>query len=173
MKSRIVLACGVLIGMTLIAFGATPEVAPVSPMPSFDQDASTVIAAMTREAAKRGVHGAAVFARAHGNPIDSWQSQMAVVGHFFTPPNDKDKGANVLGIAYAKASEMAATLLDSGAAKRPPVTGEFGWKGGTIRVVGDTIYIAAFSGGPSDDDYAISCAGLDAVLGVNRAPEKH
>ena len=34
-------------------------------------------------------------------------------------PTEKDKGANLLGIAYAKAAEMAESLKDSGTAGRP------------------------------------------------------
>ena len=55
---------------------------------------------------------------------------MVVVGRMKDTPTEKDKGANLLGIAYAKAAEMADTLKDSGSHVRPPMTGEFGWEGG-------------------------------------------
>ncbi|MGC0775110.1 MAG: hypothetical protein WB543_19400, partial [Candidatus Acidiferrum sp.] len=75
-------------------------------------------------------------------------------------PSQTDKGANLLGIAYAKAAEMADTLKDSGSQVRPPMTGEFGWTGGVI-VRGKSGYlIAAFSGGKSEDDVQVSRAGV-------------
>jgi uncharacterized protein GlcG (DUF336 family) len=74
-----------------------------------------------------------------------------------------NKGANLHAIAYSKASEMADTLQASGSKARPPMTGEFGWPGGVI-VRGKTGYwIAAFSGGKSEEDAAVSRAGLAAI----------
>lgn len=85
---------------------------------------------------------------------------MAVFGRMKDEPTEKDKGANLLGIAYAKAAEMADTLKDSGSNVRPPMTGEFGWTGGVI-VRGKYGYlIAAFSGGKSEDDVQVSRAGV-------------
>ena len=75
-----------------------------------------------------------------------------------------DKGANLLGIAYAKAAEMADTLKDSGSKVRPPMTGEFGWEGGVIMRTKSGYIIAAFSGGKSPDDLAASRAGAAKVL---------
>ena len=58
---------------------------------------------------------------------------------------------------------MADTLQASGSKARPPMTGEFGWPGGVI-VRGKTGYwIAAFSGGKSEEDAAVSRAGLAAI----------
>jgi uncharacterized protein GlcG (DUF336 family) len=75
-------------------------------------------------------------------------------------PSQSDKGANLLGIAYAKAAEMADTLKDSGSQVRSPMTGEFGWNGGMI-VRGKSGYlIAAFSGGKSEDDVKVSRSGI-------------
>ncbi len=88
---------------------------------------------------------------------------MLVVGNLTNPPSPGKKGDNLLGIAYAKAAEMAATLKDSGSGVRPPLTGEFGWQGGVVSRGKTGILIAAFSGGPSADDVRISQAGL-AVL---------
>jgi len=78
-------------------------------------------------------------------------------------PSDTNKGANLIGIAYAKAVEMADTLQDSGSQVRPAMTGEFGWKGGVI-ARGKTGYvIAAFSGGKSEEDVKISTAGIEEL----------
>jgi hypothetical protein len=60
---------------------------------------------------------------------------------------------------------MADSLKDSGQSGRKPMKGEFGWQGGLI-VKGKTGYlIAAFSGGPSEDDLKVSRAGLEVLTG--------
>jgi hypothetical protein len=89
-------------------------------------------------------------------------SQMAVVGHM-TDHLNGEKGNNLLGIAYAKASEMANTLKNSGTSGKPPMTGEFGWQGGVVAKTARGTIIVAFSGGKSEDDVQVSKAGL-AVL---------
>jgi uncharacterized protein GlcG (DUF336 family) len=78
-------------------------------------------------------------------------------------PTATSKGSNLLGIAYAKASEMADTLKDSGSQVRPPMTGEFGWTGGVILSGKSGHLIAAFSGGKSEDDVKVSHAGAEML----------
>jgi hypothetical protein len=61
---------------------------------------------------------------------------------------------------------MADTLQNSGTAKRPPMTGEFGWQGGVVTKAktgktGDGYIIVSFSGGKSEDDVQVSKAGLE------------
>jgi hypothetical protein len=90
---------------------------------------------------------------------------MVVVGAMKDAPTEKNHGANLLGIAYSKASEMAETLKDSGNAGRPPMTGETGWQGGLIKKGKTGYLIAAFSGGPSESDLKVSQAGLDVLAG--------
>ena len=94
----------------------------------------------------------------------SWSSKMVVVGSMKNSPTEKDRGANLLGIAYAKAAEMADSLKDSGSAGRPPMTGEFGWQGGVVAKAKTGYVIAAFSGGPSQDDVRVSRAGLQLLV---------
>jgi len=131
--------------------------APVNP---FDRLADAALAAMRNRAEELGIGGVAVVAYFEGDKIQSWSSKMAVIGRMRDEPSQTDKGANLLGIAYAKASEMADTLKDSGSHVRPPMTGEFGWTGGVI-VRGEHGYlIAAFSGGKSDDDVQVSRTGV-------------
>jgi hypothetical protein len=55
---------------------------------------------------------------------------------------------------------MADTGVNSGTAKRPPMTGEFGWQGGVIEKVKGGALIVSFSGGKSEDDVQVSKAGL-------------
>jgi hypothetical protein len=129
----------------------------------FDALADAALAAMKKRAAELNVGGVAVVSYAPGDTIQGWFSKMAVVGHMKDEPTATSKGNNLLGIAYAKASEMADTLVDSGTAKRPPMTGEFGWQGGVTARGKTGILIVAFSGGKSEDDVQISRAGL-AVL---------
>jgi hypothetical protein len=79
------------------------------------------------------------------------------------PPSATEKGNNLLGIAYAKAAEMADTIQDSGKAGRPPMTGEYGWQGGVVAHAKTGFVIVAFSGGKSEDDVQVSRAGLQVL----------
>jgi len=137
------------------AFGHGPFM--VSP---FDGLADEALVAMKKRADELGIGGVAVVAYFQGDQIHSWSSKMAVFGRMKDEPTEKDKGANLLGIAYAKAAEMADTLKDSGSQVRPPMTGEFGWTGGVIVRGKNGYLIAAFSGGKSDDDVQVSRAGV-------------
>jgi hypothetical protein len=119
--------------------------------------------AMKKRADELGIGGVAVVAYFPGDKVQYWSSKMLVIGRMRDEPSDTNKGANLIGIAYAKAVEMADTLKDSGSQVRPPMTGEFGWKGGVI-VRGKSGYlIAAFSGGKSEDDVKISTAGIEEL----------
>lgn len=130
---------------------------------SFDVTADAALAAMKAQAQKMGVGGVAVVAYFEGETIQSWSSKMIVVGRYKDDPTATDKGSNLLGIVYAKAAEMADTHQDSGSGIRPPMTGEFGWKGGVIARGKAGYWIAAFSGGKSDDDAKISREGLSKL----------
>ena len=146
---------------TLSAALATPGLAktpkPVSGK-QFDRVAQAALVAMKARANELHINGVAVVAFAPGEKVESWRSQMAVVGYM--TDQKSDKGNNLLGIAYAKAAEMAETLKDSGTAGRQPMTGEFGWQGGVVARTGRGILIVAFSGGKSEDDVQVSKAGL-------------
>jgi hypothetical protein len=61
---------------------------------------------------------------------------------------------------------MADTLQNSGTAKRPPMTGEFGWQGGVMAKTKTGYAIVAFSGGKSEDDVQVSQAGLEVLKGA-------
>jgi hypothetical protein len=127
---------------------------------SFDATADAALAAMKAQAQTMGVGGVAVMAYFEGETIQSWSSKMIVVGRYKDDPTAADKGSNLLGIVYAKAAEIADTHQDSGSGVRPPMTGEFGWKGGVIARGKAGYWIAAFSGGKSEDDVKISREGL-------------
>ncbi len=143
--------------------GRTPAAA--SPQRSFDATADAALAAMRKRAAELNIGGVAVVAYFEGDDIQSWTSKMAVVGKRKDPVTATDKGANLIGIAYAKAAEMADTLKDSGSKVRPPMTGEFGWEGGVIVRGKSGWCVAAFSGGKSADDVQVSHAGAAALKG--------
>lgn len=129
---------------------------------AFDFLASSALAAMKLRAEELKIGGVAVVAYFRGDRVTEWSSKMLVVGRMKDDPTATNKGANLLGIAYAKASEMADTLENSGSGKRPPMTGEFGWKGGVIVRWGDGFLLAAFSGGKSEDDVEVSRSGIAA-----------
>jgi hypothetical protein len=153
------LVIAALVLVTAASWGKGPK--PVNAK-RFDSAAQAALAAMKQRAAELKIQGVAVVSFAPGDTIQAWSSQMAVVGHM-TDHTNGDKGNNLLGIAYAKASEMANTLKDSGTSGRPPMTGEFGWQGGVMARVANGYIIVAFSGGKSEDDVEVSKAGL-AVL---------
>ena len=136
---------------------------------AFDAATGPALQAMKAKAEELKIGGAAVVAYFEGDKIESWSSKMLVVGRMKDEQTATDKGSNLLAIAYAKAAEMAETLKDSGNAGRPPMTGEFGWQGGVIVKVKTGYIIAAFSGGKSEDDVAVSRAGVGKVLGQMKA----
>ena len=160
----------VLVLFTLSAF-AQPDPGPASsaeakkPGRVFDELADSALAAMTKRAEELNIKGAAVVAYVEGDSVKSWSSKMVVVGTLKNAPTEKSRGANLLAIAYSKASEMAETLKDSGNAGRPPMTGETGWQGGLIRKGKTGYLIAAFSGGPAEADVKVSQTGLDVLAG--------
>jgi len=127
---------------------------------AFEETGNEALAAMRTRANELKIGGVAVVAFMPGQDLQSWTSKMIVVGRYKDLPGTTDKGSNLLGIAYAKASEMADTLKDSGSNIRPPMTGEFGWQGGVIARTETGYLIAAFSGGKSEDDLEVSRAGL-------------
>ncbi len=151
----------------LVACGAASAVAKTHKAVNgkrFDAAAEAALAAMKARAAELKIQGVAVVAFAPGDAIAGWMSEMAVVGHM-TDNTNGEKGNNLLGIAYAKASEMAQTLKDSGTAGKVPMTGEFGWQGGVMKRVPNGYLIVAFSGGKSEDDVLTSKAGLAVLEG--------
>jgi hypothetical protein len=159
----------ILVLVALSAFGQSDppqsQPGPKKPGQVFDELADTALAAMTKRAEGLNIKGAAVVAYMEGDTAKSWSSKMVVVGAMKNAPTEKNRGANLLAIAYSKAAEMAETLKDSGNAGRPPMTGETGWQGGLIRKGRTGYLIAAFSGGPSEADLMVSQAGLDVLAG--------
>ncbi len=129
----------------------------------FDALADRALIAMEKRAGELKISGVAVVAYAEGDSIQGWSSKMMVVGRMKDAPTAESKGNNLLGIAYAKAAEMADTLVDSGTSNRTPMTGEFGWQGGVIARTKTGYVIAAFSGGKSEDDKAVSQSGITVL----------
>jgi acetyl esterase/lipase len=130
----------------------------------FDDAAEDVLLAMRKRAGELAVSGVAVVAWFEGERIQSWKSRMAVVGKLKDEPSPQNaKGSNLLAIVYSKSAEMADTLKASGSNVRPPMTGEVGWQGGVIVRGQSGYWIAAFSGGKSEEDVAISKAGLATI----------
>ena len=127
---------------------------------NFNAVGDQALIAMRSRADELKIGGVAVVAYVPGDTLQSWSSKMIVIGRYKDLPTATDKGANLLGIVYAKAAEMADTLKDSGSQVRPPMTGEFGWQGGVIARGKAGYLIAAFSGGKSEDDVQVSRSGL-------------
>lgn len=131
----------------------------------FGEQSDSALLAMKNRAEELNIHGVAVVAFFEGDSVQAWSSKMRVVGRMKNPPSGDRQGDNLLAIAYAKASEMAETLKASGTAERPVMTGEFGWQGGLILRTETGFWIAAFSGGSSEDDIKVSRAGLNKLEG--------
>jgi hypothetical protein len=139
------------------------ELIPLPSGASFEGPANAALSAMRIQAGQLHITGVAVVAYAEGETVASWSSKMLVVGSMLKPASQNDKGSNLLAVAYAKATEMASTLRDSGSGVRPVLTGEVGWQGGVVAKGKHGLLIAAFSGGRSEDDVIISKAGLKAL----------
>jgi hypothetical protein len=120
----------------------------------FLEYADECLSLIEKEAQKIPMQGVAMIAYIPGDQTKTWTSKMKVVGKL------ADDKVNLLGIVYTKASEMAVTLQDSGDESRKEITGEFGYRGGTIKKIDSGYLLAAFSGGPADDDLAVSKTGL-------------
>ena len=149
---------GVAVGGIVGGVGVFAQApAAVDAASAFNGAAEQALEAMAKEATARQMKGVAVIAFVPGDATRSWASQMRVVDAFVLGQ------ANVLGIAYAKMSEMADTLENSGSGKRPPHHGELGYKGGAIRKVPGGHLLAAFSGGKDTDDLDVANLGLDLL----------
>lgn len=152
------------VALLSIAVHAHARPADASACKGFDRAASIALQTMKAKAEEQKIGGAAVLACFEGDSIQSWSSKMLVVGRMKDEPTATGKGSNLLGIAYAKAAEMADTLKDSGSGVRPPMLGEYGWKGGVIVPIKGGHIIAAFSGGKSEQDAATSRVGAAKIV---------
>jgi hypothetical protein len=134
---------------------------------AFSDLADQALQAMRERAETLKIKGVALVAYVPGNDVNAWSSKMQVVGQMTTQTTStNDPGSNLLGIAYAKAAEMAATLKPSGGAGRPPMKGELGWQGGWIAKGKNGWLIGAFSGGRSDQDVQVSKTGVAVLAGA-------
>jgi hypothetical protein len=139
---------------------------PSVPAPqSFDELADLALQAMRKLAVELNIKGVALVAYAPGETVTTWSSKMMVMGMMIRPASATKNAGNLLAIAYSKAAEMADTLNHSGSAGRPPILGEHGFGGGRVARGKTGILLAAFSGGPSEDDAKVSQAGLDVFAG--------
>jgi len=147
------------------AVPAAKALRPISAR-KIDELTDAALAAIESRAAELNITGVAVVAYAQGDSIQDWTSKMAVVGRMKMAPSATGKGTNFLAIAYAKAAEMADTLENSGTVERPPMIGEFGWRGGLIAQVRTGYAIVAFSGASADEDVEVAQAGLEVLKAV-------
>ena len=147
-----------------VAENASGKVIAITPVnkvkdeKSFVKYSDEAMAIMVKKAEELSVKGAAIIGFIPGEKTESWITKMRVVGSF---TNAK---SNLLGIAYSKASDMAATLQNSGTDKtRTILQGEFGWQGGLIKKIKTRYIIAVCSGGKTEQDLQIAQEGLNAL----------
>jgi hypothetical protein len=124
----------------------------------FLNNAEAALLEMEKAADGISIVGVGLVAYVPGNETSGWISRMKVVKAI------GDDEASFLAIAYTKASEMAMTHLDSGSEVRPPLRGEFGYKGGVIRKVRSGYIMATFSGAHWTKDLMVSEAGINYLL---------
>ncbi|MEG1845207.1 MAG: hypothetical protein RR296_13290 [Clostridia bacterium] len=77
-----------------------------------------------------------------------------------------EEPANFFAVVCSKVGEMITTFKDSGSGVRESVLGETGFRGGAIAPHNGGYVVCAFSGGTSDEDYAISKAALATLKGL-------
>jgi hypothetical protein len=153
--------------VAMLALGTLTTLGQKAPKPmspkKLDALEQTALTAMKAKAAELKVQGVAVASFAPGETVDSWTSQMAVVGRMTDPAATDGRGNNMLGIAYAKSGEMARTRVNSGTAPCKAMVAEFCWQGGAMEKVKGGWVIVAFSGATGEQDFAVSQAGLAAM----------
>lgn len=123
----------------------------------FMSHADDALAAIEQGAVKLNIKGVAIVVYVPGDSTRAWISKMKVVGQM------KKGSSNLLGVASTKAAEMADTYQDSGSGIRPPLRGEYGYKGGVIRKVSSGYIMAVFSGGSPDQDKEAATAGAELL----------
>jgi hypothetical protein len=142
-----------LISISLLAGFNLPQ--PQTDEEIFLNHVDACLSIIEQEAQKIPMQGVAMAAYIPGDKTEVWTSKMKVVGEIA-----REK-ANLLAIAYAKASEMAVTLENSGDESRKEIVGELGYRGGVIMKVDSGYLVAAFSGGTSQQDADVSKIGLE------------
>jgi hypothetical protein len=140
---------------TSILTGLKPVETTMSDEQIFLKHADVCLSMIAKEAQNIPMQGVAMVAYIPGNKTKSWTSKMKVVGKL------ADEKVNLLAIVYAKASEMAVTLNDSGDESRKEIVGELGYRGGVIMNIDSGYLVAAFSGGTAQDDFDVAKIGLE------------
>lgn len=123
----------------------------------FLKHANDALSAIEQGAEKLSIKGVAMVMFLPGDSTTSWISKMKIVGQM------KKGKSNLLGVASSKAAEMADTYHDSGSDIRPPLKGEYGYKGGVIRKINRGYIMAVFSGGSPDQDKEAATAGMEVL----------
>lgn len=125
---------------------------------SFVKYSDEVLAIMVKKADELSIKGVAIIGFIPGEKTESWITKMRVVGSL------TNTNSNLLGIAYSKASDMAATLQNSGTDKsRTVLKGEYGYQGGLIKKIKTGYIIAVFSGGKTEQDLQVAQEGLNSL----------
>jgi len=145
------LLCGILYAFTSVKDNAAKG------EKIFLNHADGALAAIEQGAVKLNIKGVALVIYVPGDSVRSWVSKMKVVGLM------KKGSSNLLGVASTKAAEMADTYQDSGSGIRPPLRGEYGYKGGVIRKVSSGYVMAVFSGGSPDQDKEAATSGAEQL----------
>lgn len=122
-------------------------------------DACNEMDKMARSKDMQGVAVATVLPA--GSDVD-WIGEMKVVD---TPtnPDGGQTGWNLVAIAWSKAGEVIASGADSGNPDRKCMMGELNFVGGAYGEAEGYKFAFAFSGGLSEDDFAVAQYGISCI----------
>ncbi|QKJ28734.1 hypothetical protein HQ865_02825 [Mucilaginibacter mali] len=154
-RSQLPIVCFLLLA-TLCAFTLKQDKTEKDEQVFF-KHADEALSAIEQGAGKLNIKGVAIVMFVPGDSVRSWVSKMKIVGQM------KKGSSNLLGVASAKAAEMADTYQDSGSGIRPPLKGEYGYKGGVMKKVRSGYVMAVFSGGSPDQDKEAATGGAELL----------
>jgi len=157
MKKYCFILMSLLLCGALFSFTTKLKSNPADGEKLFMKHADEALSVIEQGAGKLSIKGVAIVMFIPGDSTKSWVSKMKVAGQM------KKGTSNLLGVASSKAAEMADTYQDSGSGVRPPLKGEYGYKGGVIKKVSSGYIMAVFSGGSPDQDKEAAAGGAELL----------
>jgi hypothetical protein len=129
--------------------------------------------AMQAKVDELGLKGVAMAAFLEDTSSIDWKMATRVMGNLSFPHGEKP-GWNILAMAGSKIAESMLTHAPSGHCPREGVLmhGEVGFgnaedplngEGAEFLDLGGSYCVCAFSGGPGEKDYQVSCTGVQAI----------
>lgn len=117
---------------------------------------------MDQMARSKNMQGVAVACALPKDSEVDWVGEMKVVDTPTNPDGGKT-GWNLVAIAWSKAGEVIASGADSGNPDRKCMMGELNFTGGAYGESDEYKFAFAFSGGLSEDDFAVAQYGISVA----------